>query len=278
VTLEELKSAVETATGVELEETEFSHLFGEEKELTDEMFYGKFFDIRVLFRKKPEPTTTIPAPEPPPPESDDIDDENDGLDDDETLEPEAVDEELTSDDKNDSEESKPGYSEETQKLIEEANKQREQLRETTDKIYDLEAKIRDAENFLNFEYGPDQAWAPLKGQCPEMNQAQYTYRLCLFDRAIQKEKNGHNEIGLGNWRGGEGAEADKYSVQKYADGQHCWNGPARSTVIHVECGEELELFDVKEPAKCEYEFKLRSPAACPDPASLPDAFALHTEL
>lgn len=57
---------------------------------------------------------------------------------------------------------------------------------------------------MQAEYGPDFAWAPLKGQCPEINQAQYTYRLCLFDRAIQKDKNGHHEIGLGNWKGWEG--------------------------------------------------------------------------
>lgn len=131
---------------------------------------------------------------------------------------------------------------------------------------------------MKFEYGSDFAWAPLKGQCPELNQAQYTYRLCLFDRAVQKDRNGHHEIGLGNWKAWEGPDDDKYSKQKYADGQHCWNGPARSTLVHIECGEELELYDVKEPAKCEYEFRLRAPAACPDPASFKDPFAVHNEL
>lgn len=72
---------------------------------------------------------------------------------------------------------------------------------------------------MQFEYGPDYAWAPLKGQCPEVNQAQYTYRLCLFDRAVQKDRNGHHEVGLGNWRGWEGSDDSKYSIQKYADGQ-----------------------------------------------------------
>lgn len=57
--------------------------------------------------------------------------------------------------------------------------------------------FRDAEAFLNGDYGSDDAWASLKGNCFEMDESQYTYRLCLFDKAIQKERNGAIEINLG---------------------------------------------------------------------------------
>ena len=57
--------------------------------------------------------------------------------------------------------------------------------------------FRDSERFLEFDYGTDHAWAPLKGKCVELDESQYTYRLCLFDRAVQKERGGHSEVNLG---------------------------------------------------------------------------------
>ena len=140
----------------------------------------------------------------------------------------------------------------------------------------------DDENFLQSEYGADAAWAPLKGECVELNQAQYTYRLCLFDRAVQKDRSSGHEIGIGNWKEWErAADANNtidYSIQRYGDGQHCWNGPSRSTRVRVECGNELALLEAKEPSKCEYEFRLRAPAACPDPTTLADPYTVHVEL
>lgn len=77
------------------------------------------------------------------------------------------------------------------------------------------------------------------------------------------------------WREWSGGENDKYKEQKYDKGQGCWNGPERSTRVIVECGEETELVEATEPAKCEYRFVVRSPAACPDPATITD---VHEEL
>ncbi|KAI6206864.1 hypothetical protein M3Y94_00962700 [Aphelenchoides besseyi] len=282
ISVDDFKLSVKTESGRELTDDEVRRVFDEETEIDAEKFRSKLLDLRHFYRKPKTETTPPPSDvteEPPTEEEKSNGEEEETEGDDDSLEPESShDDEEAQDD-----ERKPDYTEETRKLIDEANKQRDQLREVTNKIHDLEREIRDAENFLQFEYGHDQSWAPLKGQCPEFNQAQYTYRLCLFDRAVQKDRHGHHETGLGNWRGWEGPEiegdaAAKYSIQKYADGQHCWNGPARSTKVHVECGEELELYDVKEPAKCEYEFKIRSPAACPDPSTLKDPFAVHTEL
>lgn len=48
-----------------------------------------------------------------------------------------------------------------------------------------------------FEYGDDSSWIPLKGHCVELSTTQYIYKVCLFDRTIQKDRNGHSEITLG---------------------------------------------------------------------------------
>ncbi|VDD92094.1 unnamed protein product [Enterobius vermicularis] len=134
--------------------------------------------------------------------------------------------------------------------------------------------FRDAEAFLNGDYGSDDAWASLKGNCFEMDESQYTYRLCLFDKAIQKERNGAIEINLGSWHEWSGGATDKYSEQTYNKGQQCWNGPERSTKVILECGEGTALVEASEPARCEYRFVLTSPAACPDPNTLVE----HEEL
>lgn len=65
------------------------------------------------------------------------------------------------------------------------------------KIFIAILSIRSLEALLDFDYGDDKAWVSLKDQCAELTTTQYIYRLCLFDRAIQKDRNGHSEISLG---------------------------------------------------------------------------------
>ncbi|KAK0417587.1 hypothetical protein QR680_013099 [Steinernema hermaphroditum] len=177
-------------------------------------------------------------------------------------------------DKKENEDVKPPYDEETQKLIEEADKLRNEFNDVNRKVTNLESDIRDAENFAEQDFGSDFAWASLKGQCFEKNDNQYTYRLCLFDRAVQKDRG--SEISLGYWKGWTGAsEETKYDEQTYDNGQGCWNGPNRSTKVSINCGEQTELTEVSEPSKCEYLFVMTSPAACEDPEK---DHVVHTEL
>lgn len=42
----------------------------------------------------------------------------------------------------------------------------------------------------------------------------------------------------------------------------CWNGPNRSVDVIFSCGTKNELLSVSEPEKCEYRFKVTSPAMC----------------
>jgi protein kinase C substrate 80K-H len=171
---------------------------------------------------------------------------------------------------------RPSYSPETMKIVEETAQIRNEFNEAVRKLSETEATIRDSESFIEFDYGPDSAWAPLKGQCFELNENQYTYKLCLFDKSSQKDKNGYSEVSLGHWNSWSGPENDKFSAQKYDKGQNCWNGPDRSTNVVIKCGEETKLVEATEPSKCEYRFVLLSPAACHDPAKLEEAH--HSEL
>jgi len=59
----------------------------------------------------------------------------------------------------------------------------------------------------------------------------------------------------------DGFDAE-YRAFKFANGDRCWNGPARSLRVEMQCGRANELVDVDEPAKCEYRAKLKTPALC----------------
>lgn len=159
----------------------------------------------------------------------------------------------------------PPYDEETQKAIEEATAIRSEYDEIDTKFDSLVSQIREAESFTEQDFGADHAWAPLRGNCFELQEKQYTYKFCPFDKTMQKDKNGYGETSLGNWKEWSGDAANKYSKQSYKDGQQCWNGPQRSTEVEIQCGETSELFEATEPAKCEYHFVFRTPAACSDP-------------
>uniref|UniRef100_A0A0K0ECH3 Glucosidase 2 subunit beta n=1 Tax=Strongyloides stercoralis TaxID=6248 RepID=A0A0K0ECH3_STRER len=169
---------------------------------------------------------------------------------------------------------KPEYDEVTKAAIEEAEKYRQKVREITDKIFAEEENLRNDEKFLELNFGEDKAWASLYKKCFETTQKQYVYKVCLFEKATQKDSNGYGETSLGNWDNWLEKDVIPLTVQNYNGGQSCWNGPNRSTKVAIECGQETELVDATEPSKCEYLFTLKSPIACPDPSTV----SLHDEL
>ncbi|XP_039750628.1 glucosidase 2 subunit beta [Pararge aegeria] len=156
------------------------------------------------------------------------------------------------------------YDDETQKLIDEATEARRQLTDAERTVREIESNIRTFQQNLEKDYGLQQEYATLDGQCLEYEDKEYIYKLCLFQKVTQKSKNGGMEVGLGEWGEWAGREGNKYSVMKYTNGMACWNGPSRMSIVNINCGLESKLTSVTEPFRCEYKIELTTPAACDD--------------
>lgn len=84
----------------------------------------------------------------------------------------------------------PEYDDETKRLIEEATKARNEFDAAQRELRDLESEKKQIEELLNKDYGPHEEFAVLNGECFEYEDREYIYRLCPFDRAVQKPKDG----------------------------------------------------------------------------------------
>lgn len=153
------------------------------------------------------------------------------------------------------------YDEETKGLIEAAKKAREEFRDIDSRFSDVSKRVQDLESTLRTDYGADDAFLPLHGQCFELTDREYIYKLCPFDRASQRPKDGGSETSLGKWGRWTGSD-NLYTRQKYEGGATCWNGPARSVDVSLRCGLSNEVLSASEPNRCEYAFEFRTPALC----------------
>ena len=93
--------------------------------------------------------------------------------------------------------STPEYDDETKQLIEKAKEAREQYSQIEGQFLDTQNKIREIEVSLETDYGPNDEFMPLQGQCFEHTDLEYTYKLCPFESASQRSKNGGSETSLG---------------------------------------------------------------------------------
>jgi protein kinase C substrate 80K-H len=82
-------------------------------------------------------------------------------------------------------------------LIERAKQARDEYSEIEGKFLDIQNKIREIEVTFETDFGPNDEFMPLQGQCFEMSDLEYTYKLCPFDTASQRSKNGGSETNLG---------------------------------------------------------------------------------
>lgn len=169
----------------------------------------------------------------------------------------------------------PEYDEETKLIIEEAKEAREKYQEAERQLLDLVNEIRKVEDKAHRDYGKDEEFATLDGECFEYVDLEYIYSLCLFEKATQRSKSGGNEVSLGVWNEWVGSEDQKYTKMKYDRGMTCWNGPARSTLVTLKCGAEHKLTSVSEPNRCEYAMEFVTPALCNSSAEHVDT---HDEL
>ncbi|KAK9822351.1 hypothetical protein WJX74_010977 [Apatococcus lobatus] len=112
------------------------------------------------------------------------------------------------------------------------------------------------QGLLNQDYGPDDAYLTLHARCFDTKADKYTYEMCLFGSAAQKDA--HLHTGLGQWDGFK----DGYSIASFTNGQHCWQGPPRSLQVSIKCGSIEQVSKVDEPNRCEYTAEFATPAAC----------------
>ncbi|KAI8846387.1 glucosidase II beta subunit-like-domain-containing protein [Chytridium lagenaria] len=130
------------------------------------------------------------------------------------------------------------------------------------------------------DFGRDGEWEKLNGECVKYDGGEYTYEVCFSGSASQKSRHG-GSTDLGRFarfgvRSGTVDESQKYNYMVFENGAHCWNGPARSVEIELECGSETKILSVSEPSKCEYAMKMTTPNACiAEESSQP---VKHTEL
>ncbi|XP_015374231.1 PREDICTED: glucosidase 2 subunit beta-like [Diuraphis noxia] len=145
-------------------------------------------------------------------------------------------------------------------FILEAKQARNAFEEADRKFRDLQREVTHLQESLNKDFGPEDEFAALDGECYELSDREYVYKLCLFDQITQRSKNGGSEVRLGTWNSWIGEP--KYRTMLYDRGQHCWNGPQRSTHVRLTCGLEPALLSATEPNRCEYAMDFVVPAVC----------------
>lgn len=159
------------------------------------------------------------------------------------------------------EESKSKYSPETQAIVDNADKARSEFEKAERALRDIERELRHLQEGLEKDFGPEDEFAPLDGECYEFTDREYTYKLCPFDQVSQRPRSGGMETRLGVWNNWVGGD-NKYSAMFYDKGQSCWNGPQRSTHVEVSCGLENAVVAASEPSRCEYLLHFTTPSAC----------------
>lgn len=136
-------------------------------------------------------------------------------------------------------------------------------------------EVTRSEEDLNRDYGPDGIFRALKTSCVSREAGEYTYEVCFMGSTKQKPKKGGADTNMGNFVGfdtesvdedvspdGRGLGKGERLVMKYENGQHCWNGPNRSTRVVLACAETEEIWKVTESEKCVYRMEVGTAAVC----------------
>ena len=167
---------------------------------------------------------------------------------------------------------------------------REQLNSAKRDLDNDKNELTKHDEDLGKDYGPEDVFRALKGQCVSKDSGEYTYEFCWLEKTTQKPKKGGGHTGMGNFAriekvtvdedlpaDGKGLGSGERWAIKYENGQHCWNGPNRSTQIILACSETDEIWKIVEEEKCIYRMEVGSPAVCEGNGAKKEAPA-HNEL
>jgi len=234
----------------DLKEEEAKILLGGETMVDRESMVNVWEKIKPAFKKegRPDPANESDGHEEPlpPPASEHTDEEK----------------KEEEEEKGASDEQMPEYDESLKQMIEVADKARSAFDEADKAVRQLENEKKDLDDYMQLDMGTHEEFSALKGECYELTDREYVYKLCPFDRVNQKNKDGGPETNLGTKMTWVDKGTSRYTIMKYEGGAQCWNGPARSTTVYLSCGKENKLTDVNEPSRCEYVMNFKTPSLC----------------
>lgn len=152
---------------------------------------------------------------------------------------------------------------------------RNALKAAQDSLNDNNNQLTTHQEDLEKDYGADDVFRALKGQCVSKDSGEYTYELCWLEKTKQKSKKGGSQTVMGNFvsvdkimvddevpPNGKGLGSGERVALRYENGQHCWNGPNRSTLVVLACAEKDEVWKITEEEKCVYRMEVGTPAVC----------------
>ncbi len=157
-----------------------------------------------------------------------------------------------------------------------------ELEDARNALKAAENGLNDNKNILNEraedlakDYGADDIFRALRGQCVSKDSGEYTYELCWLEQTKQISKKNHGQTTMGKFASidtimvddelpadGKGLGSGQRVALRYENGQHCWNGPNRSTLVVLACAEKEEVWKVTEEEKCVYRMEVGTPAVC----------------
>lgn len=139
----------------------------------------------------------------------------------------------------------------------------------------LERNLNDSEGDLTKDYGPEGIFRALKGQTASRDSSEYTYEVTWMERTNQKSKKNGGATNMGNFvrfqtvvvdddlpADGRGLGSGERLAMKFENGQHCWNGPNRETLVVMACSENEEVWKIAEEEKCIYRMEVGTAAVC----------------
>ncbi|MCJ1459388.1 hypothetical protein MMC28_009765 [Mycoblastus sanguinarius] len=152
---------------------------------------------------------------------------------------------------------------------------RNALKAAQDALNGSNKQLNEHKDDLGKDYGLDDVFRALEGQCVSKDSGEYTYELCWLGQTRQKSKKGGSQTTMGNFvrmdsvmvddevpPDGKGLGSGQRVALRYENGQHCWNGPNRSTLVVLACAEKDEVWKITEEEKCVYRMEVGTPAVC----------------
>ena len=131
---------------------------------------------------------------------------------------------------------------------------------------DIEKEVEDISDVVDGaqenRFGLDGELFALKDKCYSTKAGKYTYEVCVFGSATQKEGDSKGGTGLGKFEGVEYEEESGKRILKWTNGVKCWNGPNRSATAYITCGAKTKVLSADEPDTCRYVLQMESHIAC----------------